>query len=439
MNNVDHIVHAKWIITGEENSSILEDHALVIHQGTIKDILKSDQAEKQYQAKRVERFDSHALMPGFMNSHTHLTMNYFRGLADDLALMDWLNHHIWPAEKKWLSQEFVKDASLFAMAEMIRSGTTCFNDMYFFLQATAEAVEISGMRGAIGITVIDFPTAWAKDPEDYIAKGLEFLQEYKNHPRITTTFAPHAPYTVSDETLLKVKDLAEKHDLKINMHIHETRDEIRQSLEKYKIRPLKRLQNLEFLSPRVIAIHMTQIDDQDLEVLEAERPHIVHCPESNMKLASGVCPVTKFIDLKLNVALGTDGAASNNDLDMLGEMRSAAFLSKLSTHDPTSLSAAETMTLATLNGARALGIDQLTGSLKPGKAADFIALNLNEIETLPLYHPASQIVYAATRNQVTDVWVNGKQLLKSRQLLTLNEEELKDKASFWGKKLLAQS
>lgn len=435
MESVDQIIHTKWLITGEEHDQTLENHALVIHNGLIKEIIACDLASERYTAQTIQHAATHVVMPGFINSHTHISMNYFRGLADDLALMDWLNNHIWPAERKWVSQEFVHDASLFAMAEMIRSGTTCFNDMYFFLQATAEAAQTAGIRAAIGATVIDFPTAWAQNADEYLAKGLEFIQEYKNHSLIIPTMAPHAPYTVSDQTLLKVKEMAEQYHLKINMHIQESADEVNQSLASLKMRPLQRLQNLGLVSPSLIAIHMTQLDDTDLEILEAERPQIVHCPESNMKLASGTCPVEKLRSLKLNVALGTDGAASNNDLDMIGEMRTAAFLAKLSTRDPTSLSAPETITMATLNGAKALGIDGITGSLKVGKSADFIAINLDEIETLPLYHPTSQIVYAASRNQVTDVWVAGKQLMKNRQLLTLNEQELKDKAQYWQKKL----
>lgn len=435
MEQIDQLIHAKWIITGEAKNQILEDHSLVIQDNLIKEIVPTVVAKQRYKTQSEQDFPSHAILPGFINSHTHIAMNYFRGLADDLALMDWLKNQIWPAEQKWVSEEFVRDASLFAMAEMIRSGTTCFNDMYFFLQSTAQAAEKAGIRANIGITVINFPTAWAKDPDEYIAKGLQFLQEYKNHPLIKPTLAPHAPYTVTDETLIKIRDLAEKHNLKINMHVHETADEINQSMLQFKMRPLKRLQNLELVSPRLIAIHMTQIDDQDLQILEIARPNIVHCPESNMKLASGTCPVSKLLALGLNVAIGTDGAASNNDLDMIGEMRSATFLAKLSTKDATALPAPDTITMATLNGAKALGIDSNTGSLTAGKSADFIALNLDEIETLPLYHPSAQIVYASGRNQVTDVWVAGKQLMKNRKLLTLDEEELKEKARYWKKKI----
>ncbi len=435
MESVDQIIQAKWLIPCEGKNTVLNDHALVIHQGKIKDILPIKTAKERYTARTHENYSSHAIIPGFVNAHTHLAMNMFRGLADDLALMNWLNNHIWPAEKKWVSHEFVRDASLFAMAEMIRGGTTCFNDMYFFLQATAEAADIAGIRGSIGITVIDFPTTWAKTTDEYFAKGFAFYEAYKNHDRIKATVAPHAIYTVADKNLLRVKDFAEKYDLQINMHIHETADEVNQSLSQTQERPLKRLQKLGLISPRLIAVHMTQMDDEDLEIVHADKPNIVHCPQSNMKLASGACPVAKLDALGVNVALGTDGAASNNDLNMLEEMRSAAFLSKYLTLNPESVSAPDILTKATLHGAKALGIDGVTGSLTIGKSADFVAINLDAIETLPVYHPISQIVYSAARSQVTDVWVCGKQLLKNRELLTLDEQELIAKAKHWGEKI----
>lgn len=436
MELVDHIIHAKWLITSEEDNKILEDHALISHKGKIKNILPSKQASERYHANAVEHYTSHAIMPGFINAHTHISMNYLRGLADDLALMNWLNNHIWPAEKKWVSHEFVRDASLFAMAEMIRSGTTCFNDMYFFLQATAEAVDISGMRGAIGITVMEFPNAWAANVDEYFSKGLDFYEQYKQHERVMVTMAPHAIYTSKDETLIKVRELAEKYDLKINMHIQETADEVNQSVAATGKRPIRRLQEMGFITPRLIAVHMTQINDEDLEIIQTGKPNIVYCPQSNMKLASGICPVEKLRALGLNVALGTDGAASNNDLNMFDEMRTGSFLAKLSTQNPEALTADATLKMATLNGAKALGIDHLTGSLTIGKASDFIAINLEKIETLPIYHPISQIVYAASREQVTDVWVAGKQLMKNRQLTTLDEKELIAKAKQWGKKII---
>lgn len=435
MEPTEYIIHAKWIITCEEKNKTLENHALVIKKGIIKDILPSKQATKQYPSCAAQHYATHAILPGFINAHTHLAMNFFRGLAEDLTLMDWLHNNMWPAEKKWVNDDFVYDASLFAIAEMIRNGTTCFNDMYFFLQATAKAADNAGIRGHIGITVIDFPTAWAKTTEEYFAKGLEFYHEYKNHNRITPTLAPHSSYSVADKNLLKVKEVAETYHLKINIHMQEAPAEIEQSLKQTKQRPLQRLQQLGLISPCLIAIHMTQINQEDFKILVTGKPNIVHCPQSNMKLASGTCPVGKLRSLGINVALGTDGAASNNDLNMLGEMRTAAFLAKLSTEDPTTLPAEEVLKMATLYGAKALGIDHLTGSLTIGKSADFIAINLEEIETMPIYHPISQIIYAASRHQVTDVWVAGKPLLTHRQLTTLDEKELIAKARYWGEKI----
>lgn len=435
MEKIDHLIHAKWIITCEENNRVLENHALALKDRKIVSILPSHEAQQQYQVDREEHYTSHAVMPGLINSHTHLAMNMFRGLADDLELMDWLNNHIWPAEGKWVSQEFVYDGSLLAMAEMIRCGTTCFNDMYFFLDATAQAADLAGMRAHIGMTIIDVPTSWAKTTDEYFTKAIEFYQRYKQNDRIIPTLAPHSTYTVSIENLEKVKKLADEYHLKTNIHLQEAPSEIEQAMAKYGKRPLQRLHEIGMVSPDLIAIHMTQINEADLEILQKTKPNIVHCPESNMKLVSGSCPVEQLTQLGINVALGTDGAASNNDLDMFGEMRSAAFLGKVTANDPKAIPAVAALKMATINGAKALGINHLTGSLEPGKAADFIAVDMNHIETQPVYHPVSQIVYATPRSQVTDVWVNGKQLLKNRKLMTLDEKELIEKAQVWRKKI----
>ena len=435
MEKIDHLIHAKWIITCEENNAILDHHALAIKNGKILAILPSKTAAETYQAKEQHHYDSHAVLPGFINSHTHISMNAFRGLADDLELMDWLNNYIWPAEGKWVSEDMVHDASLMAMGEMIRCGTTCFNDMYFFLDATAKAATLTGIRAHIGMTIIDVPTAWAKTTDEYFEKSLAFYQQYRDNPLVTPTLAPHSTYTVSEESLRKVKALSDEYDLKINIHLQESPSEIQQSMEKYQKRPLQRLHHLGMVNPRLIAIHMTQLNDQDMDILQAQQPTLVHCPESNMKLASGISPIEKLHTLGIIVALGTDGAASNNDLDMISEMRSAALLGKVSTGNPRAVSAEHALKMATLHGAKALGIDHLTGSLTVGKAADLIAIDLNQIETQPLYHPISQIVYAASRNQVTDVWAAGKQLLKNRQLTTLDEKELLTKAENWRKKI----
>ena len=341
-----------------------------------------------------------------------------------------------PTEKKWLSHEFVYDVSLFAMAEMIRSGTTCFNDMFYFAPATAEATIKSGMRAGIGLTVIEFPTKWAQTTDEYFAKGLDFYEQYKNNPYITPTLAPHAPYTVSDESFIRIRELSEKFQLKINLHLHETLDEIDQSMKQFGKRPIRRLYDLGLLSPQLIAIHCANLNEEDLDLLAETKPSVVHCPESNMKLASGICPVAKLRDAGVNVALGTDSVASNNDLDMLSEIRSASLLSKISTLNPESLKAHEALALATMNGAKAMGLDKTIGSLEVNKAADFIAINMNDIEMLPVFEPEAQVVYSSNRQQVSDVWVDGKQLMKNRKLLTLDEQELKRKAELFSQKIL---
>jgi len=434
MQKIDHLIHGKWVISGD-NHDVLEHHTLAINDGKILDILPSKHAKEKYEARSEEHYQTHAIMPGLINSHTHIAMNIFRGLADDLELMDWLNNHIWPAEGTWVSEELVYDASLLAIAEMLRGGTTCFNDMYFFLGATAKAAEKTGIRAHIGMTVIDVPTAWAKTPDEYFVKAIEFYEAYKNHPLVTPTLAPHSTYTVSIENLMKVHALAEQYKLKTNIHLQEAPSEIDGSIKNHKKRPLERLYEIVMVTPNLIAVHMTQIHGRDFDILCETKPSIVHCPESNMKLVSGACPVEKLLHLGINVALGTDGAASNNDLDMFGEMRSAAFLGKVTANDPKAVSAEKALKMATINGAKALGIDHLTGSLTPGKAADFIAIDFNQIETQPVYHPISQIVYATPRNQVTDVWIGGKQVLKNRQLLTLDENEILHKAQKWREKI----
>ena len=425
MQTIAHIVHAKWILSGIPSQPALKDHALCIDDGKIKAILPTAQAEEIYTAKRVDRYLEHTVMPGLVNAHTHIGMNYFRGLGSDLSLMDWLHKHMFPTEKKWLTHDFVYDVSLFAMAEMIRSGTTCFNDMFYFLSATAEAAIQSGMRACIGMTVLEFPTNWAETPDEYFTKGLDFYEQYKNHDYITTTFAPHAPYTVSDKSFMRIRELAEQFQFKINLHLHETADEINQSMEQFGKRPMQRLHDLGLLSPELIAVHCANLNAEDLALLAETKASVVHCPESNMKLASGICPVSELRALGVNVALGTDSVASNNDLDMLSEMRTAALLAKVSTLNPESLKAKEAIALATINGAKAVGLDHLTGSLEVDKAADFIAVHMEDIEMLPVFEPESQIVYSANRQQVSDVWVNGKQLMKNRELLTIDESKSK--------------
>lgn len=435
MENVNTLINARWVITCEDKNQVLEDHTVVIQHDKILAVLPTKEASARYEADEVHDFKTHVVMPGLVNCHTHSPMNLFRGLADDLELMDWLEKHIWPAEGQWVSDNFVYDGSRLAIAEMIRGGTTCFNDMYFFMPDTAKAAEEAGIRAHVGMTIIDVPTAWAKTTEEYFAKAISFYEEFKDSKLVTPTLAPHSPYTVSLDHLERVKKIADEYHLKINIHLQEAPSEIARSLELHKKRPLQRLNDIGMVDSDLIAIHMTQIDADDFAILEKTKPSIVHCPESNMKLVSGSCPVERLLNLGINVALGTDGAASNNDLDMFGEMRTAAFLGKVTANDPKAVSAEDVIRMATINGAKALGKENVTGTITAGKFADLIAIEMNHIETQPLYHPVSQIVYATPRNQVTDVWVAGKQLMKDRKLLTLDEEELLAKAKSWAGKL----
>lgn len=435
MEKIDHLIHAPWIITCEEHSRTLKNHALAIKDGKIYAILPSEEAKHLYDPVKEETLAHHVLTPGFINSHTHLAMNAFRGYADDLELLDWLNNHIWPAEGKWVNDDFVYDMSQLAMGEMIRGGTLCFNDMYFYMKATARAAEEACIRAHIGMHIIGVPTSFAQTIEDNFAKAIDFYEAYKHNTYVIPTMAPHSTYTVSIEDLAKAKAIADDYRLKVNIHLQESANEVSQSLKLHGKRPLQRLHDIGFVDTNTIAMHMTQIDEHDFKILQETKPSIVHCPESNLKLVSGACPIQALQQMGINVALGTDGAASNNDLDMFGEMRTAAFLGKMTAQDPKAASAEQILKMATLNGAKALGIDHFTGSLQPGKSADFIAIDMDELETQPLYHPTSQIVYAASRTQVTDAWVMGKQLLKNRELLTLDEKALLEKAKQWQKKI----
>ena len=432
---VDTLIHARWIIPVEPESVTYEHHSLAIHAGKIIDLLPTETALKIYTATTTENLANHALLPGLINCHTHSAMTLLRGVADDLALMDWLQNHIWPLEQKWMSPEFVKDGTDIAIAEMLLGGTTCFNDMYFFPDITAQQAIEHGIRAKVGLIVIDFPSAWAQDSEEYISKGLALQAQLHHSTLCSTAFAPHAPYTVSDEPLKKIKALADELELPIHMHIHETAFEVSQAQAQSGVRPLQRLAELDLINSSLIAVHMTQLNTDEINLLAESGAHIVHCPESNLKLASGFCPVAQCLAAGINVALGTDGAASNNDLDMFSEMRTAALLAKGVSGDASAVPAMTALKMATINGAKALGLDDITGSLTVGKAADVIAINLSALETQPLYSPISQLVYAASRQQVSDVWVAGKHLVKNRQLTGIDLAVLKEKALQWQARL----
>ncbi|MBU0655080.1 MAG: TRZ/ATZ family hydrolase [Gammaproteobacteria bacterium] len=432
---IELLVVPEWVITVNSENQVMQHYAVAVDDSRILDILPIEEAEKCYRPRKTVVLPQHALLPGFINAHTHAAMSLLKGLADDLPLMDWLQNHIWPAEARWADAEFVHDGTQLAIAEMIRSGTTCFNDMYFFPEATAQAVDEAGIRASIGLIVIDFPTAWGSGPDEYLKKGLELHDQLESKPLLTTMLAPHAPYTVSDEPLQKLLHLACELDIPIHMHVHETAFEVQQAQEQHGTRPLQRLQNLSLPDKHFLAVHMTQLTDGEIDQLAKKGTHVIHCPESNLKLASGFCPVAKLAAAGVNVALGTDGNASNNDLDMLGEMRTAALLGKAVANDASALNASEVLRMATINGAKALGLEKITGSLEIGKAADMIAVDLSVLETRPLYDPVSHLVYCANRNQVSHVWVAGKPLLAERKLTTLDESALLAKAATWQAKI----
>lgn len=436
---VDTLIHARWIIPVEPESVTYEHHTLVIDSGKIIDLLPTDLAKQKYQGTTTENLENHALLPGLINCHTHAAMTLMRGIADDLPLMDWLQNHIWPLEQKWMSEAFVKDGTDLAIAEMILGGTTCFNDMYFFPEITAGQAVHHGIRAKVGLIVIDFPSVWAENSDEYIEKGLALHEQLRLSDLCSTAFAPHAPYTVSDEPLQKIRTLADELELPIHIHVHETLHEVEQAQAQTGQRPLQRLQELGILNPSLIAVHMTQLTDEEISLFAESGAHIVHCPESNLKLASGFCPVSRCLAAGINVALGTDGAASNNDLDMFGEMRTAALLGKAVAADASAIPAVTALRMATINGAKALGLDTCCGSLSVGKSADVIAIDLDYLETQPLYCPVSQIVYATSRQQVTDVWVAGKRLLKQRQLTTFHLEDLKARITAWQHRLSTYS
>ncbi|MCC7412266.1 MAG: TRZ/ATZ family hydrolase [Gammaproteobacteria bacterium] len=429
--DIDTLLCARFIIPVEPAGTVLHDHALAIDAGRIAAILPRSEALVRFRPRQCHELSAHALIPGLVNAHTHAAMTLFRGFADDRPLAEWLNEHIWPAERTWVNAAFVRDGARLAAAEMLLSGTTCFNDMYFFPDVTAEVALEAGIRATVGLIVIDFPSAWAGSIDEYFARGTAVHDRFRDASTVHTCFAPHAPYTVSDSTLLKIRTLAEELDIPITMHVHETAAEVTQALAGGGETPLRRLDRLGLLSPRLLAVHVTQAGEADTALLARHGVSVVHCPESNLKLASGLCPVQRLLDAGVNVALGTDGAASNNDLDMLGEMRTAALLGKAVAGDPTAVPAATALAMATLYGARALGLEERIGSLFPGKDADVVAVRLDGLHHQPLYDPLSQLVYTTSRTDVEHVWVGGRQVVEQRRTLYLDGDDLRARAGDW--------
>jgi 5-methylthioadenosine/S-adenosylhomocysteine deaminase len=430
------LINARWVVPVEPAGVALERHAVAVRDGRIEAVLPMPEAAQRFPDYARVDLPGHALIPGLVNAHTHAAMTLMRGVADDLPLMRWLQEHVWPIEAKHVSAQFVKDGTLLACAEMLRGGVTCMNEMYFFPEAALEAALESGIRAALGLIVIEFPSAYAADPEQYLSKGLALRDQWREHPRLSFCLAPHAPYTVSDATFRKVAQLAAELDLPVHVHVHETLEEIERSVAEHGVRPLERLGRLGLLGPNLISVHSVHLDPGEIALLARHGCSVAHCPSSNLKLASGFAPVAALLTAGVNLSLGTDGAASNNRLDLFQEMRSAALLAKAVARDAAAMPAHAALRAATLGGAIALGLDDRIGSIVPGKAADLAAVAFDDIELQPAYDVVSHLVYACGREHVTDVWVGGERVLQDRKLARLELSDLQGRALLWQTKIL---
>jgi 5-methylthioadenosine/S-adenosylhomocysteine deaminase len=436
LRSIDLLIEASWVLPIEPAGTLLENHAVAVDAGRIVDVVPSGNAGARYRARSRTNLDGQILIPGLVNLHTHAAMSMFRGLADDLPLMDWLSKHIWPAEGRHVSEQFIYDGTLLACAEMLRSGITCFNDMYFFPEQAGRAALEASMRAALGIVLIEFPTPYASDAQDYLRKGLAARDTLKNEDLLSFCMAPHSPYTVSDASFEQVAMLAEQLQLPIHVHVHETEGEIHEHIKQYGVRPLERLRRLGLLGPELIAVHAVHLDDVEIALLAAQGCSVAHCPASNLKLASGIARLGDMLSAGINVGIGTDGAASNNRLDIIGELRLAALVSKAQSFDAQTLPVHAALRMATLDGAKALGLDHDIGSIRPGKCADLTAVNLKDaLELSPCYDPVSHLVYAASREHVSHVWVQGKEVVTGGQLTNLNRQQLVAKARSWQRKI----
>ncbi len=431
MSSQTTIVSARWVIPVEPRAKVLSHHSVITTNGRIDAVLPTVEAKRKYPQAREVALTNHVLIPGLINLHTHAAMTLMRGLADDTPLMVWLQQHIWPTESKHLSESYVFDGTELAAAEMLRSGTTCFADMYFYHDVAARAALKSGMRAALGGAILEFPTPFAADAEAYLAKSVASRQLFLDEPRLKLMLAPHAPYTVADKTFERIITMAGEMDVPIMMHIHETATEVADGVKEHGVRPIERLSRLGLLSPSLIAVHCVHLNALEIELFARQGVHVAHCPVSNLKLGSGIAPIKAMLDAGVNVGIGTDGAASNNRLDMFAETRLASLLQKGTTGDAAALAAHQALEMATLNAAKALGWEDEIGSLIPGKAADMVALDFSAIETQPVYDPASHLWHAAGRERVTHVWVAGELVMDNRVLTKLDVDELKSKATMW--------
>jgi 5-methylthioadenosine/S-adenosylhomocysteine deaminase len=414
----DLIVKGKYILPMDNELSIIKDGFVAISENKILALGEANEIKK-YQAKEIIDAGNSIVMPGLINTHTHAAMTYFRGLADDLPLDIWLNKHIWPAEAEYVNAEFVKQASELACLEMIKAGVTSYNDMYFFGEAMAEPAIKSNLRALIGITGIDF-----KDPDLALKEAVELSKKYKNNEFIKIVLAPHGIYTCSKENLLKIKKVAEEENLRIHIHVSETKKEVEDSIKNNGKSPVEYLEELGLLSDKLMAAHSVWLSDNDLEIYKNRGVKVAHCPISNMKLASGVAPLKKMLEMKITVGLGTDGAASNNTLDLFSDMRATALMNKVNNFNPTAISAREVVKMATIDGAKVIGMEKEIGSLEVGKKADMITINLDKPHLTPIYDPYSHLVYCVNADDVENVIVNGKVIMRNKEVKMLDEEKI---------------
>jgi 5-methylthioadenosine/S-adenosylhomocysteine deaminase len=437
VRSIDLLISTRWIVPVEPERAVLENHAVAIDGGAIVEVLLASDAAAKYAPRERVDLPDHALIPGLVNAHTHNPMTLLRGLADDLPLMTWLNEHIWPVEAKVIGPEFVRDGVELAIAEMLRGGTTCCNENYFFPDAQAAAYKSNGFRAMVGLPIIEFPSAWAQTRDEYFDRALAVHDQYRGDPLVGTTFGPHAPYTVADESFERIRTLSDQLDLPVHLHLMETAQEVEDGKREHGLRPMQRLQKLGLVNDRLIAVHMTQVSDAEIALCAEAGVSVVHCPESNLKLASGFCPAEKLRRGGVNLALGTDGCASNNDLDMWGELRTAALLAKGVAGDAAAFDDAFALRAATLNGARALQLDARIGSIEAGKRADLVAVRLDEVETQPLYNVISHLAYAVSRRQVSDVWIDGARKLADGVLVDFDLGGVLEKARRWRERIAA--
>lgn len=437
MQRIDALIRPKWTVTVEPKVVAETGRALAMDGGRIVAVVSADEARERYAPDVVFERPDHVLMPGLINAHCHAGMALLRGYADDLPLEQWLNDRVWPAESRWIDRQFVADGTRLAIAEMLLGGTTCFSDMYYFPDVVADEATEAGIRAVVGMIALEVPTAWASGPDEYIDKGLAVHDRCRSAALVTTAFAPHAPYSVSDATLSRIRRLADELPVPVHTHVHETGSEISESVAATGKRPLARLDDLGLVTPALIGVHATHLNDEEVDRLAEVQANIVHCPRSNLKLASGACPVEKLLGAGVNVALGTDGAASNNRLDLWSELELAALFGKHVANDAQAVTAAAAIEMATINGARALNLAGETGSLVPGKAADAICVELAAPGLLPVLDPVSQLVYSASRDQVTDVWVAGEQLVGDGELTQMDVTALSASANAWAERLRA--